>query len=121
MKFAFTAFMIGAMVANVQGNHPKVQAPVETFSHKYFAELDKANTALETYANTPCLAPEFKGAAEAFLAEAKYLDGMHKNIPLDEDDITRAHEKEAFIGFVMLANEIVDAQNACLDPKKDTQ
>ena len=115
MKFAVTALMIGMFLANVHDGKPKqAEVPVETFSHKYFVQLDKTNAALKVYANTPCTAPEFVAAANEFVTQSKYFDGMRQAIPLAEDEITHAHETEVFIGFATLANDVVVNQNNCL-------
>ena len=114
MNHAVTALMVGMFLANVQDHPKKSEVPVETFSQKYFSQLDKTNAALRVYTNTPCTEPEFKAAAQNLSKQAAYLQGMYHNIPLDEDDIVSAHEIEAYIGFVTVANDSVDQQNQCL-------
>ncbi|SRR6185437_1848763 len=116
MNLAMSALMVGMLVANIQDHSKKLEVPVEPFSHKYFTQLDKANTALQVYSNTPCAAPEFITTAQNLVVQITTLKEMEKNIPSTEDEITKAHEVEAFLGFVVVANEAVDNQNKCLTP-----
>src|ERR1700761_100900 len=118
MRLAIAALTIGGFVGSANYQQSTTQKPVkhftESFSHKYFTELDKANTALQRYANTPCEAPEFDSNAESFVDEYKVLDNLESNIPPGEEEITKTHEIEAFIGFQQLASDSVTIQNDCI-------
>lgn len=109
-----SALLLGMSVANVTDKKPAPKAPVETFTHKYFVQVDKVNAALRDYTNTPCRAPEFAQAATNMAEQYNLLSGMYKNIPLKEDDVTRAHEQEVFLGIQVMSKISVDMQEECL-------
>jgi hypothetical protein len=115
VKLAITALFIGMFAANV------ADKPKDTFAEKYFAQVDKTNTTLKEYTDASCSASDFNAKAQAFIAETDNLTKLEKQIPDDQDEVTQAHEVEVYIGFVKVANDSVDAKNACFDTTTPTK
>lgn len=90
-----------------------VPAP-KTFSQTYFEEVDNANRALKTFAQTACDATNFNEVSNSTHAEYEKFLSMEKSIPDDEDDITKGHEVEVFIGYQTLLKGVLAQQGACM-------
>ena len=126
MRLALAAMLIGISLGNTADKHTPVKPPVESFTHKYFVQLDKTNAALRDFSNTPCNAEEFTDSEKKFRGQYDLLLGMYKAIPLAENDIDKAHEIEAMYGLQILAKDVIDEQVDCIknrdnDPKTHSE
>lgn len=102
-------------VGNITDKKPAPKAPEDTFSHKYFLQVDRFNVALRDYASTSCRSAEFDGVADKLTAEYKLLADMEQNIPYGEDEITKVHEVEVFYGVEVMGKIVYDMQQKCLN------
>jgi hypothetical protein len=117
MKTFATATLVLLFATQVVAQDKKTQ-PTETFDQKYMAQVEKANVALQKYANTSCTSAEFNKASDNLIKEADALEVLYKGIPDDEDDVLQSKQIEIEIGFVKLALQIADNQSKCVDDAK---
>ena len=94
---------------------PTVKTPTTEFEHKYFTQLDRANTALQDYTNMSCTAKDFADAETKLTKEYEALKDVSSKIPKFQNSIVMAHEIEAFIGFVQIAGDSIKTQNECIE------
>lgn len=104
-----------SLTTAMSSQKPTVKTPTTDFEHKYFVQLDNANTALEDYTNMSCTAPDFADAETKLVKEYEELGTIESQIPKFQNTIVTAHEIEAFIGFVQIAGDSIKTQNKCIE------
>lgn len=104
--------LIGTGVAFSQAPVPKPLP--ETFTQKYYEEVEKANKQLKVFTNTSCEASTFKDVEEQMETEYYSFKTLVKAIPDDEEPMVQVKEIEVFMGFQQILKDIVNDKDDCL-------
>jgi len=95
---------------------PATPNPNAVFTKKFYAQIDTANKALETFINMPCTIDEktFQTNLEALQTELHKVATLTQQIPDSQSEIVQVKEVEATYGLMLITKEFAQKRvDAC--------